>query len=618
MSNVTEHEDRSAGSSPRRNAAELVRETARKVIAAVGERPVTAIATVIGLCFVGQLALLQLATLPLPIFAQDGHHWRQSFTFGVAWNFAHTTSDILRPRMFLELDKSNIIAMEPPLYPLLISWLLKISGDSVFGPRLVSWLALVASVVVLWRMLGLGGRKAWDTWADRAGLLVAVSVSTMMATDFRSVQPEPMAAGLSMLAAFYFIRYRDSERRRDVIIGAVFTALALLTKPVVLGILPGLALFAVWGPGRWQRRALVVSAALLPGLALYAAWDRWAAHLLVTELNGYALIAIGHDVAAMLQNLQNVGYAREAVLHLLPNYAGSWWLTPALVAGMFRALSEPRLRRFGVPFLVWLVGYLAELLAFGDRLHSNAYYVILAPAPIAYFAALGVGAMVRVLDSGSERPSVKTFRVGLAVFVLLPLSLTVAKRANWSSTEVAHLGLQQNRAVWTSDIGLLRMFGVLLATIALGPSIRPPHIAKYLGAPLVVAVLSTGLWARRDAEQYLRFFAAVDKRAGFREELAALRAAVAKHTSVDERVAINGDEMYVYYYALRNGFSVEEDKPVSSRPEVARRAKDVRVYVHIETPGQTTLPRMKGQLLEQGQWWRVYCVDEHGCERTHS
>lgn len=570
----------------------------------------------VGLALVAHTAWLQLASLSLPIHVYEGHHWRQSFTFGVAWNFAHTTLDVLRPRMFTELQRSNVVAMEAPLYPLVASVLLRVGRDSVVGPRLVSWLSLVASAVVLFRMLGVDRADRRDAWADRAGLLVSLSLPAMIAVDFRSVQPEPVAAGLSMIAAGYFARYSGSDRRRDALLGAVFTTLAVLTKPSVLGVVPGLALFAVWGPGRWLRRALVVAGGLSSGLVLYAAWDRWAARLLRTEMNGVVVISIQHDATEMLRNLRNVAFAREALLHFIPNYAGSWWLTPALVAGIYRSLSDSRLRRFGVPFAVWLAGFTVELLAFGDRLHSNAYYFILAPAPVAFFCAVGLGGLVRALESATRRPPITAYRVALALALLLPLGLATARASTWSSVEPADFGFERNRAVWTDDLGLLRILMALVVAIALAPRLRPRRIPRWIGVPAILAVLSTGWWALRDRDQYFRFYTAITKRRGFTEELSALRAAVARYSSVDDRVVVNADEMTFFYYALRNGFPVAQVQ--SPAQLAAARARGARLYLHLDplAAGETP-PQMQGTLLERGRYWRMYCIDERGCpERT--
>ena len=382
-------------------------------VTSLRERPVVTIAALLGAIALGRLVLLKLSTLALPLIGFEGHHWRQAFTYGVAWNYAHTTLDPLRPRMFLELPRSsNIVAMEEPLYPLIASLLLRIGRDHIFGPRLLSYLSLVAGSTVLYRFFAIGRPDKRDVWADRAGLFVALACSVTIGTDFRSVQPEPLCAGLTMLAAWYFARYRDSEVLRDAVLGGVFAGLALLTKPLALGVLPGIALFGIWGRGRFLRRGLTVVLSILPGLAIYLLWDRWATHLLKTEMHGHIVISIQHDRAEMLRNLKNMAFFREGVFHFLANYAGSWWLVPAFVAGIFRSLADRRLARFGAPFLLWLVGYMVELLAFGDRLHSNAYYFILAPLPVAFFSAVGLGGFVRALESARSRPTTSPSSTG--------------------------------------------------------------------------------------------------------------------------------------------------------------------------------------------------------------
>src|SRR5947207_2168422 len=97
-----------ARGAPKRLVA-FARDQALQFVAALRSMPVATCATLLGLALVARLAWMQLASLNLPIASVDGHHWRQSFTYGVAWNYAHTTHDILRPRMFLELKSSNIV-----------------------------------------------------------------------------------------------------------------------------------------------------------------------------------------------------------------------------------------------------------------------------------------------------------------------------------------------------------------------------------------------------------------------------------------------------------------------------------------------------------------------------
>lgn len=585
---------------------------AKRVVSAMASAPVVALASLVGIGLVVALGWMQLRSLALPISAADGHHWRQSFTYGVAWNYAHTTNDVLRPRMFLELQRSNIVAMEAPLYPLLSSFFLRVSSSTV-GPRLISWLSLVAIVHTLFRWLGMERSDPRTTWADRAGLFIALGLSPMIAVDFRSIQPEPLAAGLSMLAGACFVRYGDHERTRDAVLGAALTTLAILAKPLVIGIVPGLVLFAVWGRRRWLRRGLVVSGLLLLGLGLYVCWDRWASYLLKTEMDGTVVISIQHEPKEMLAHLNNPGFAREALLHFLPNFAGSWWLVPAFVAGVFRGFSERRQWRFAIPLAVWLAGYLVELLAFGDRLHSNAYYFILAPAPVAFFCALGLGGLVRALESPHHRPPVTAWRVALALAALLPMGFAFAKRTNWSSTAHADLGFGRNRLVWTSDLRVALLCVALLLAIAIGPHLRPRRVPGALGGALLLAILLSGVGAFRDARQYFGYYAGLDHRRGFDAELGRLRAAVDKLSDVDERVVVSSDEMVHFYYPLRNGFPASAVNTPAKLAHV--RARGVRLYVHIDFEGGPSAPLVSGNVIAKGAWWRIYCIDAAGCSR---
>jgi hypothetical protein len=511
--------------------------------------------------------------------------------------------------MFIELQKSNIVAMEFPLYPLVASLPLRISS-STFGPRLISWISLVAIVTVLYRWFGTSRKDPRDIWADRAGLFIAVSLSTMMGVDFLSVQPEPMAAGLSLVAAFYLDRYRRGEVRRDAILGGVFAGLAIMTKPVVLGILPGLVLFGVWGRGRWWRRGAVVLLAFLPWLLLYFAWDRWAVRLLHQEMHDTIVISIQHDLGEMKAHLKNDAFWREALFHFIPNYAGSWWLTPALVFGIFRALAEPRLRCFAVPFVVWLAGYILELLAFGDRLHSNAYYFILAPAPVVFFCAVGLGGLFRTLESRAERPPLTAFRTGLALSVLLPLGFLYATKTTWTSIDMNNLGLAVNRATWSSDMAMARLMLGLLLAISLGSLLRPKRIPTLVGIPVLLTVLLSGALALREADQYFRYYLSIGKRGSFSSEVKALRAAVDKYSRDGDRI-VTGDMLFCYY-ALRNGFWTQEAQTPATLANVRQRG--ARLYVQVDAPeGPKTAPKLKGDLLADGPWWSMYCIDPQGC-----
>lgn len=575
-----------------------------EALSAARAAKVTTLAVVVGFIVWARIIVLQVRCLPLPISSHEQHHWRQSFTYGVAWNYAHVTLDFFRPRMYLELFQSNIVAMEAPIYPYLCGLMMRVIGDGTLFPRFIAWLAMWATVVVLFLWLGQQQERR-ETWSNRAGMFLALGVSICAAVDFRSIQPDPIAASLAIVAAYLFSRYATQARTRDLVLAAVLTSVAILTKPVVLGIVPALALFGVWRTENRVRHGAKVVIAVILAVVPHVLWDRWAAHLLATEMRGYIVISIQHDPKEILENLRNQSYAREALLHFLPNYAGSWWLVPAFIAGIYRALADRRFYRLGVPLLVWLWGYLTELLAVGDRLHSNAYYFVLGPAPVAFFAALGIGAVIEVLGSTSKRPPMPTFCAALIAF-LTPLGALMLKRTDWKSVDVKALAFMNNKGVWTSELRLAVLLVGIVVALALAPRIRPPRVPLVLGLPLAALFLASVYPASQTSSQFLRFYSAIEERDTTRRDIADVRAAVDRYSALTDRVIIDPEEIVWLYYAGRNGFGI--DKVKSTRLDDLR-ARDARLYLQLEDKPQ----HFPGKLLAKGAWWRLYCVAADNC-----
>jgi hypothetical protein len=581
------------------------------------ESPVTSMAVVVGVVLFARVVALQLMSLSLPLIAFEGHHWRQAFTYGVAWNYAHTTLDVLRPRMFVELARSNVVPMEAPLYPLVSSLLLRLGGDSVVGPRLLSWLGLVVTLRVSWGWLA-DPKSAAGGLADRAGLLVALGLTPMIAVEHRALQPEPVAAGLAVAAAFFFARHRDTAARSDAVKGAALFGLSLLAKPLALGVAPALVLFAAWGDRTFVRRCAFAAGLLLIAALPWLAWDRWAHHMLATELGGQWIIEIEHPAKAMFRTLMAGKHSAEALIHELPNYASSWWLAPTIAAGLYRSLAERRRRRYSVPWLVWIVGYMIELLAVGERLPSNAYYFILAAPPLAYFSALGLGALVRLLDAGGSSVSTTIFRAALASLVLLPTGSAFSRPSTWSNTvDVAALGFFRNGGVWGSELGLGRLLLVFVVVLALAPCVRPKRTPRGLGVAVFVVIAALTARPAGDASQYFRFYVAEHHRPGFDEELRALRSAVDRHSTRSDRIIVSPGGTYreppmvYFYYALRNGFPLREG--LSPRDIDDMRRRGARLYLQIDHVERTTHLAIPGRVLASGSWWRLSCVASDDC-----
>ena len=159
-----------------------------------------------------------------------------------------------------------------------------------------------------------------------------------------------MCAGLSPLSAVLMVRYGESDRWRDAIVGVVLTGLAVLRRPLALGVLPALVLFAMY-PGR-DKRSLRRSAIVLAGIVLvpYFAWDRWTNHLVASEMNGVSFISLEHEPRQMLANVRNATYGREATCtfsRTTPD-PGSSYLRSSPAPSSPRARGRPRALRLAI------------------------------------------------------------------------------------------------------------------------------------------------------------------------------------------------------------------------------------------------------------------------------
>jgi hypothetical protein len=407
---------------------------------------------------------------------------------------------------------------------------------------------------------------------------------------------------------------------------------------VALGIAPGLVLFAVWGSDKAGKaeafkRMLLVATMIALAVLPWSLWDHWAHAMLKRDLGGEWIIEIGHPPKALLQSVLSGQWTHVAVLEHLPSFASSWWLAPAIAGGMHRGVAERKLRPIAVPLLVWLAGYIVQLLAIGIRLRSNAYYVILGGAPLAYFAALGLGAVVRLLDARRAPVSLTTFRTGLAVLVLLPMGWAFSRASSWGNTvDVPELGFDKNRFVWTSDLGLARMLVVFVLVFAAAAWLRPRRVPMWLGAACALVVAFGGIRPMRDTLQYFRFYVAADRRAGFDDELRKLRSAVDAASTPDDRILLSPGGTYreplmiYYYYALRNGFPFREH--ADEERAMARGAKlllkvdqlEGTEHVALSSTGVGALGARsgtgRGRTIASGAWWRLVCIANEGCARA--
>ncbi len=242
----------------------------------------------------------------------------------------------------------------------------------------------------------------------------------------------------------------------------------------------------------------------------------------------------------------------------------------------------------------------------------------MAAPPLAYFAALGLGALVRVLDSSRSSISTTIFRAGLVALVLLPIGTAFSRPTSWSiTTDFTALGFDRNRGVWGTALGLARLLFILIVVLAIAPRLRPRRTPVWVGIPLFVAIAALAIRPAGDAHQYFRFYLAVDRRSGFNDELGKLREAVDRYSSLLDRILVSPGGTYrephmiYYYYALRNGFPFRDS--LSAPPIDNARARSARLYLQVDHVEKVNHVQIPGRLLAASAWWRLSCIAADGC-----
>jgi hypothetical protein len=193
----------------------------------------------------------------------------------------------------------------------------------------------------------------------------------------------------------------------------------------------------------------------------------------------------------------------------------------------------------------------------------------------------------------------------------------MVKNWHWSNTtDVAALGLEKNRAMWGDDIGVARLLLAVLLLFAVAPWVRARRVPQPVGLVLTALILGSGAWAIRDRAQWFRYYVASDRRDGWADEIAELRAAVDHHTRREDLIVASpgwsaqSPNMLLFYLALRNGFPVTSG--LDPMDVAAFKARGAKLYLRFDAPGEEP-PAMPGVLVASKGPWRLACIADDGC-----
>lgn len=183
------------------------------------------------------LALLAFGLIELTLrrpaaITDDLHGWRQAETQTIARNLAFAETDILRPRVDWGGDAPGYVDTELQLYP----WLAAL-GMRQFGEA--EWIGQVLSLA----LMTAGGWILFRALRTRFGALPALLALVLVLAGrgwfflATAIQPEPLTFLAYLIGFLAFLRFVEEERRRDLVLACLATAVCGLVKPPALQLL---------------------------------------------------------------------------------------------------------------------------------------------------------------------------------------------------------------------------------------------------------------------------------------------------------------------------------------------------------------------------------------------
>lgn len=182
--------------------------------------------------FLLALALsVRLYNINSPIIG--AHSWRQSDTAAMARNFYTNGFNFSYP----EIDwggLSGYCETEFPIYSFIVALLYKFFGAHDFWGRLFSVVCFLTAIYYLYRLVRNYFTHEVAVWSCLVYAMLPLNIYYS-----RTFQPESMLLMCCTIGIYYFNKWLDSDKYRDLILSCIFVSLACLIKvlPVIyLGI----------------------------------------------------------------------------------------------------------------------------------------------------------------------------------------------------------------------------------------------------------------------------------------------------------------------------------------------------------------------------------------------
>lgn len=365
----------------------------------------------------------------------DVFSWRQASTAMMADNFYRRSANIFYPEVSWTGPGPSYQGREFQTISYVASLVYRIVGQQDWVGRSLAAICGTWSVLALFLL----ARRVWDEpRALLAALIYAVMPGAVLID--RSFLPDPCMLALALTAAWLYVAYLQTGRKRRLVLAALFGTWALLTKlPCIVALLPlgHATVSCLRQRNQLTARALVrISAVLFLCLVPIAGYYAWALHLGRT----YPPYHVAGSANWLWKNDIFWWASRWWFLPELFRFGDVWlWTAPAwalALAGLFFTQRLPeRLSATQAPlpyfFHYWLAGCGVLVFVGARELSENPWNLHVFSPLVAAFAAHGLFVLATATADRAWRLG-PALRVGLAMGLLL-LTSRAALRSMYHS-----------------------------------------------------------------------------------------------------------------------------------------------------------------------------------------
>lgn len=367
--------------------------------------------------------------------AEAGEYWRQPDTESIARIFLQQDSFTIFPQLNYDGPMPNYVQLEFQVTTLAIALLYKIFGYHVFLARLVPILFFMASAWYLFLL----ARKRLNYPAAWMGTLI-YGIFPITVFYSRAVMPESALLFFYVAALYYFEKWLEEERFRDVILSGLLTMLAISQKPPIAFI--GLAMlvlcFYKYGRRIYRQPALWLLAALslLPPLVYFQMAGAIAETQFVTG------IATRHIFPKALQSMLD-----PKTWKFFASAGSDSFSVFFLVFGLIGFVIAWKKRDHLV--IWWAIAIFLEQAVVNSVIRFPYYMDVIAPV-LALLVAYAANQLIGARESGEpacdpEKPAV-AWKSAAALAVLLAAAAVLIYQTQPRFAEMPHL-IEQARII---------------------------------------------------------------------------------------------------------------------------------------------------------------------------